>query len=194
MPSENLTKFCSVCHKEKNITEFYKAKDGTHNRRGECRACTRIGYKISYDRLKKENPNILRDIHLLKTYGITSKEINTLVKEYNGCMICGRKDPGVKEKNWHVDHDKKTKTIRGVLCMGCNTGLGAFNESPEVLRAAITYLTEKKLAIPMKPKKVTRRLKKIQNYDLRDIIKEKGTEWFENEIKNIRAWKPKNAL
>lgn len=41
-----------------------------------------------------------------------------------------------------VDHCHKTNATRGLLCGACNTGLGLFNDSPELLRASIQYLEE----------------------------------------------------
>jgi hypothetical protein len=57
----------------------------------------------------------------------------------NRCAICCRKlskDP----RKVHADHDHKRKQPRGVLCNGCNIGLGAFADSPERLVAAAKYV------------------------------------------------------
>lgn len=189
MYKNNITKFCTICRTEKPIEQFYKAPSGLHSKRGECKDCTRLRHKLQYDAQKKEDPNVIRDIHLLKTYGITSKEIELLVSKYKGCMICQSKTSNAKDKNWHVDHDKKENTIRGILCVYCNIGLGAFRESPELLIKAVNYLQKDKLSIPVKPKKIPKRSRKLTNYDLREIIKQKGTEWFEAELKNIREYK-----
>jgi hypothetical protein len=40
-----------------------------------------------------------------------------------------------------VDHDHVTAAVRGVLCGGCNTGMGQLRDNPWVLRRAIEYLT-----------------------------------------------------
>ena len=52
----------------------------------------------------------------------------------NNCAICG------EEVKLHVDHCHKTGKIRGLLCRNCNTSLGKFKDSPEILQNAITYL------------------------------------------------------
>jgi hypothetical protein len=39
----------------------------------------------------------------------------------------------------HRDHNHKTKKLRGVLCVGCNSGLGHV-EKPRWLRKALAYL------------------------------------------------------
>lgn len=40
-----------------------------------------------------------------------------------------------------IDHDHTTGEIRGVLCRDCNMGLGCFHDRPELLQAAVAYLT-----------------------------------------------------
>jgi hypothetical protein len=39
-----------------------------------------------------------------------------------------------------LDHDHSTGAARGWLCNKCNLALGAFNDSPKLLAAAINYL------------------------------------------------------
>ena len=76
-----------------------------------------------------------RSYLLTLRYGIGAAEVQSLVDQQGGtCAIC-RTKPAV-----HVDHDHATGLIRGVLCFGCNRGLGKVKDDPEVLRAMITYL------------------------------------------------------
>lgn len=73
----------------------------------------------------------------LKRYGITDEQFNTLIREQGGaCVIC--RQPF--ERTPHLDHDHATDRIRGVLCHGCNTGLGLFGESVLRLLDAAQYL------------------------------------------------------
>jgi len=53
------------------------------------------------------------------------------------CAICGGTDPGGR---WCADHDHKTDKLRSVLCHKCNAGLGLFEDTPALLRAAAAYL------------------------------------------------------
>lgn len=53
-----------------------------------------------------------------------------------GCGVCGRP---AKTRRLDVDHDHKTKEIRGLLCHRHNRGLGYF-ASVEELLFAIAYL------------------------------------------------------
>jgi hypothetical protein len=71
-------------------------------------------------------------------HGITLEQHNQMYKEQNGlCAICYRKMIG---KNCHVDHNHVTGKIRGLLCNGCNVGLGHFCDGPDMLNRAVGYL------------------------------------------------------
>jgi len=45
-----------------------------------------------------------------------------------------------KLQGFNVDHDHKTKKVRGLLCFGCNTGIGCLRDNPSRLRSAADYL------------------------------------------------------
>jgi hypothetical protein len=69
-----------------------------------------------------------------------------MLDEQNGrCRICGQSIEGTDEKGKllaHIDHDHDTGRVRGLLCQGCNTGLGMFKDSIRNLASAIVYLEE----------------------------------------------------
>ncbi len=70
-------------------------------------------------------------------YGITVEERDILLAMQGGkCKICRHE----LTKRPQTDHCHKTGPVRGILCLGCNTGLGLFKEDPALLRAAATYL------------------------------------------------------
>lgn len=52
------------------------------------------------------------------------------------CWICGATP---KTRRLHIDHDHKTKAVRGLLCFRCNRGLPTY-ATAEWLRAAAEYL------------------------------------------------------
>ena len=60
-----------------------------------------------------------RDGYLQRKYHITEAEYNRLLTENNGrCWACGT--PPKEGRNLHVDHNHKTKNVRGLLCWTCN--------------------------------------------------------------------------
>lgn len=56
------------------------------------------------------------------------------------CACCGSKAPGGKGRLFHVDHDHDSGRVRGLLCHGCNVGIGHFGDDPTRLERAIAYL------------------------------------------------------
>jgi hypothetical protein len=87
---------------------------------------------------QQANPKKRANSHLKHTYGITLDDYEKMLAKQEGrCAICRTDRPGGSGK-FHVDHDHKTGTVRGLLCMRCNHTLGAF----ELLRAEmLSYLT-----------------------------------------------------
>jgi hypothetical protein len=79
-----------------------------------------------------------------KHFGYTGKRERNI--RDNVCFSC-EKEPRIPGTNncrtWKrlcVDHDHKTNKVRALLCDGCNKGLGAFSDSPALLRKAADYL------------------------------------------------------
>ena len=59
-----------------------------------------------------------------------------LVSQNGVCAICLKKP----EKNLVVDHCHESGNVRSLLCGKCNTGLGLFLDSPQLLMIASSYL------------------------------------------------------
>ena len=69
-------------------------------------------------------------------YGMSSGDYEILMMFQNrSCAICGK-----TSEKLVVDHDHITGLVRGLLCQGCNVGLGQFGDSTSGLRAALVYL------------------------------------------------------
>ena len=83
-----------------------------------------------------------------RTYGVTQEQIERMIAEQGGvCAVCP--EPIIGESvtaagrilpRAYVDHNHVDGSIRGMLCMRCNSGLGLFRETPELLEAAASYL------------------------------------------------------
>ena len=63
-------------------------------------------------------------------------------KKSDTCKICGKELPD--GEYLHVDHNKETGEVRGLLCKDCNIGLGSFKDNPESLINAAKYIEETK--------------------------------------------------
>lgn len=75
-----------------------------------------------------------------KRYGLTPGQASEmLLAQGHKCASCGATSPGNKN-GWVVDHCHSTGKVRGILCHGCNVGLGAFDDSTERMEAAIRYI------------------------------------------------------
>jgi hypothetical protein len=84
------------------------------------------------------------DLRRTKRTGITLENLAALLEiQSYCCAICGDSEKIVFEKTKKrlaIDHNHKTKEVRGMLCGPCNRALGLFRDSPEILQAAIKYL------------------------------------------------------
>lgn len=102
----------------------------------------------------QENKEEVAAADRFKRYGVTPEDVALIFEAQNGCCrICGATEPG-GPGTWHVDHihafskekwktlppEEKRKYVRGLLCNGCNHGIGKLKDSPVILRAAADYL------------------------------------------------------
>lgn len=109
---DNLTADCAKCGPVKT------------RKNGNSLICP--GSQADYDKGKRKK--------LINPYfGITYEEVAEL-KDGRCCFIC------LTTENLRLDHDHVTGKIRGVLCNVHNLALGKFQDNPEHLERAITYL------------------------------------------------------
>lgn len=74
-----------------------------------------------------------------KRYGISLEEYEAYRLTFSEfCGICGK--PEKQNRRLSLDHDHKTKRIRGLLCHNCNVAIGLLQESPELFRKALEYI------------------------------------------------------
>lgn len=105
----------------RTYAEYYKA----YYAKNRERICARM------KRWRERNPDKWRSYQLKSTYGIDAKEQDRLL---NGpCAICGKPARC-------IDHDHKTKQVRGGLCNRCNVGLGQFGDDKKLIQKALEYL------------------------------------------------------
>lgn len=93
--------------------------------------------------MPRVDPAARRDYELARKYGLPEGGYDELLAAQGGsCAICGKKP---RTKSLALDHDHRTKRIRGLLCTGlrgCNKALGPFEADPKVARRAAAYLLE----------------------------------------------------
>jgi hypothetical protein len=82
-----------------------------------------------------------RDYDWQYRYGISPEQYLELYKAQNGkCKICGCELP--EGKYLHIDHDKQTGEVRGLLCGKCNAAIGLLKEDKKVMNNAIKYIED----------------------------------------------------
>jgi hypothetical protein len=88
---------------------------------------------------------------LRRLYGLSLQDYDDLLaRQDGGCGICRQKP---RKRRLCVDHDHRTRKIRGLLCINCNTGLGCYGDNPTFLRMAADYLdTWRRLYAPNAPR------------------------------------------
>lgn len=125
---------CNRCHRMLPLEAFHSA--GRKRSWGSplCRECKREAY----------NTNGRPD--LLKKYGITIEEYDAMLDRQGGlCAICRGPETAIDGRTGvvrrlHIDHCHSTGRVRGLLCHGCNQGIGGLRDRVDLLVSAIDYL------------------------------------------------------
>ncbi len=152
-----IEKKCTKCLLVKPLSEFYPSPRGKHGRQSACKKCDAIKavrwntapenrdkirasarrYWASHPehRKRKQAKNRLR------LTGCTPEQFEKLRTEQDfRCAICRRHESKVPRGGLCADHCHKKGAVRGLLCFKCNQGIGIFDESPEILAAAIRFI------------------------------------------------------
>jgi len=102
-------------------------------------------YHLSY-RKRDDVQTATRKRHLKNYYRMTEAQFNELWAQQDGkCGVCSV-EMLPKGRHGHsvaIDHNHETGAVRGLLCRGCNNGIGCLQDSPEILKAAAQYLSER---------------------------------------------------
>lgn len=138
-----MKKHCTLCKQEKTLEHFSKRGRG-NELRSDCKECNAKQYKKWKEKNREAYLRSTKNSGLKLRYGIDLDEYEKLFKAQDGkCKICGNKQPGRKDvKRFAVDHCHKTKKVRGLLCMACNTAIGLLNENPILFDKAKHYLAQ----------------------------------------------------
>jgi len=84
-----------------------------------------------------KNKKHLKNIQLKCRYGISTKMYNKLLNIQKGkCAICKQQ----LNNKLQIDHDHRTRKVRGLLCRNCNWLLGLAKDKIMILINSIKYL------------------------------------------------------
>lgn len=141
-------KSCTKCGVWHSIEHFFFVNRRKGWRHSQCRSCSYRQTAL----WRKNNPNKVlantaaRTRHdREKNTGVTPIVFDDAWVEQNGCCaICGlvlqlQSSRGAMNRAC-ADHCHTSGKFRGLLCQGCNAGLGWFKDSPTALRKAAEYL------------------------------------------------------
>lgn len=114
-------KQCRACGVVKPRGEFYAEKRNTDGLMSHCRQCMKDGQKVGRRR---------------RLYGLDPQAYAEMQRRAGGkCEACRTPIDRLV-----IDHCHDTGKVRGLLCDRCNLVLGAVEDNPAILRAAVRYL------------------------------------------------------
>ena len=121
-------KICKKCNEPKGLFDFSAHPTTKDRLQTYCKPCA----KLAFREYTQRNPGRNRR----QKYGLHQDDYEALLrKQDHQCAIC---DTTMVRPN--VDHDHKTKAVRGLLCRHCNLGLGHFFDNRQLLSKAAQYL------------------------------------------------------
>lgn len=135
-------KRCNTCGVAKKSTAFTKQKQRSGNfaLMFECKECACIKQTKRHQKQTPEQKLRKKETFILRTYGITMREYNSLFEKQEGkCASCKIHQSELL-KALVIDHCHKTMKVRGLLCAGCNLALGNVKESYDSLIALAAYV------------------------------------------------------
>ena len=106
---------------EKELSNYWFRKD-TGKHRNECHTCH-------------------TDAQMERNYGISLSTYNRMFIEQGGvCKICSLPQKSNRNERLAIDHCHETGKVRGLLCDGCNRGIGLLKDDYRILERAASYL------------------------------------------------------
>lgn len=101
-------------------------------------------FKNWYEKNKVSVAGKQRERVMRNKYSLSLSDIGKLLaSQGGGCAICSADAPGGRG-TWRVDHEHTTGRVRGLLCNGCNIGLGHMKDDPARLRKAADYIEKRR--------------------------------------------------
>lgn len=120
-------KVCDRCYKclptDTHFENNRLKKDNVMTKRPSCRSCRKIKDGVSISTAER------------RCWETTRPEYGSLFL----CPIC-QKNTIVGPSKIVLDHNHHTGNVRGWICESCNTGIGRFDDDPEILMHGIRWL------------------------------------------------------
>lgn len=152
-------KQCGKCREWLPVENFYKNSKAATGLASACKACTLVVHQTAqyHVRYRERDPEGAaaekRRQHVKRMYGVTPEWYGAMLAAQGGiCAICGQPEVVMRHgklKLLAVDHDHVTGVPRGLLCQGCNQGIGHLGEDLERMEAAAQYLEMHAAADPL---------------------------------------------
>ncbi len=123
---DHSNKVCDRCFKFLNTIEMFannRIKKHSITKRPSCKKCRKIKDGISVSSELRNEWNLKAP----KRYDLFT------------CPICTKTTISGISKIV-LDHNHQTGEVRGYLCESCNTGIGRFDDDPELIKKAIKWL------------------------------------------------------
>lgn len=135
-------KTCTVCGEEKPIAQFTKRTLSTGGRSAACKECNHARTKAWAEANKDKRAVTHRKSALKQKYGITPEQYDELFEKQSGCCaICERHQSEFNQR-LAVDHNHKTREIRGLLCNYCNHRVVGRHTDGVKLRRIADYIEQ----------------------------------------------------
>lgn len=156
-------KDCTQVNPQPYDNFFRDSANKSDGRYGTCKVCKTAKiyawrkanpkkYNSELSSWRKKNPDKNHATEIKRAYGISIEEYNELLtKQACKCAICDKPhDPSLKRGRLYVDHCHKgpkarsgqKANVRGLLCGGCNSALGYFNDDIEIMKKAMAYINK----------------------------------------------------
>jgi len=117
---------CLICGEVKDEDEYHNKSNSYLGKDRRCKPC-------STERR--------HEYHLMSEYNLTVEEYDNMLNEQGGTCANEACNYGLDDDHkLYVDHCHKTGTVRGLLCLWCNSAEGYLKGSPEVAQGLINYM------------------------------------------------------
>lgn len=121
---------CLPCAARKN--KQWRASNRDYKREADA-----ARYQASQANVRKR----VKEHRLFAKYGLTVMEREQLIRGNGGrCWCCNRDLNLDLSYEVCVDHDHANGRVRGILCRGCNSGIGQLGDTLTGVSRAVSYL------------------------------------------------------